>query len=343
MPKKRRDAAAPSDYVKTVAAAILRVMREHGELPIADLVRRVSSTCEASTPSVRKACTWLCKEHDAPLRYDGRSRAWVLDRRDYSLPLLDPTADDIVAVAFAGALVSPLGDRALDQRIQSLLMELDERASAMGAGDKLRSHAVMATSSAVTPVDPRVLSTLARAVGRDVVRFTYTSPWRDEPTLKSHVVEPWQLRVHDGNLYLRAWLRSRGVPSTFRVSQIHTIALTSDAPSRPRPPAHEIWGEHGPGHGVDVDDPDTAVVRIRGPIARLVAATRWHEEQHDRWVKKDEVLERTFRYESQRETARRLLGMGDALEHVEPPALREELASHVRALARVVEPPPDPL
>ena len=336
MPRKPRTHDGTSDYVKDIAAAILRLMRQNGPIALDDLVTKVNAHREASTPSVRKALDWLRTEHDAPLRYDASLRAWVLERSDFSLPLLDPTADDIVAVAFAGALLSPLGDRALDNRIQSLLMELDERASAMGSASKLRSHAVTATSSAITPVDPRVLSTLARAVGRDVVRFTYTSPWRDEPTLKSHLVEPWQLRVHDGNLYLRGWLRSREVASTFRVSQIHTISVTTDTPKRPRPPAHEIWGEHGPGHGVDVDEPDTALVRIRGPVARLVAATRWHEAQEDRWVKKNEVLERRFRYESRRETARRLLGLGAALEHIEPASLRDALAQHVRALSRIV-------
>lgn len=336
MPARSSGSASTSEYVKDIAAAVLRIVRQQSPISFQELVRKVNLQCEASEPTVRKACTWLRREHDAPLRYDARARAWILDRADYSLPLLDPTADDIVAVAFAGALLSPLGDRALDRRIQSLLMELDERAAAMGSGGKLRNHAVTATSSAITPVDPRVLSTLARAVGRDVVRFTYTSPWRDEPTLKSHVVEPWQLRVHDGNLYLRGWLRLREVASTFRVSQIHTIRVTGDAPQRSRPPAHEIWGERGPGHGVDVDEPDTAVVRIRGAVARLVAATRWHEDQRDTWLKRNELLERRFRYESRRETARRLLGLGDALEHVEPAALREALAEHVRALSRVV-------
>lgn len=335
MPKKSRPHDEPTEYVKNVAAAVLRALRAHGELSFESLLRKVSADAEVSAPSVRKALKWLREEHDAPLRYDGQNRGWILERKDYSLPLLDPTPDDIVAVAFASALLSPLGDKALDRRIQSLLMELDERAEKGGGGRKLRSHAVMATSSATTPVEPRVVTTLARAVGHDVVRITYTSPWQPEPSVKVHVIEPWQLRVHDGNLYVRGWLRARSVATTFRVAQIQTINVTGERPLQPRPPAHEIWGEEGPGRGVDIDAPDTATIRIRGAMARLVASTRWHEDQEDRWVEKNELLERTFRYASCRETARRLLPLGDALEHLEPKSLREELASHVKALGRI--------
>lgn len=326
-----------SEYLKQVAAAVLRVMRTHAQLRFDDLLQKVDATVSTSAPSLRRACRWLREAHDAPLGYDNRLRMWVLERRDFSLPLLDPTADDIVAVAFAGALLSPIGDAELDRRVRSLLMEMDERITAGGRDRKLRSHAVMATSSATMPVNPRVVGTLATAVGRHVVRITYSSPWRDEPTVKTHVVEPWQLRVHDGNLYVRGWLRQKAVPSTFRVSQIQSIVVTGERPETPRPPAHDIWGDDGPGMGVDVDRPGRATVRIRGAMARYVGSTAWHEEQHDRWVEKDQLLERTFFYESCRATARWLLGLGDALEQVEPDTLRRELAGHAAALVRITK------
>lgn len=329
-------AQQPTRYLEQVAALVLRVMRKHGELRFEDLLRKVAEHVETSGPSLRKACTWLRESHDAPLHYDNHRRVWVLKNREFSLPLLDPTADDIVAVAFASALLSPLGDAELDRRIQNLLMELDERAAANGRSRALRSHAVMASSSATMPVDPRVVGTLATAVGRAAVRITYSSPWRDPPTLKTHTIEPWQLRVHDGNLYVRAWLREKETASTFRVAQIQNIVSTGEEARVPRPPQHEIWGEHGPGQGVDVDEPDRATVRIRGPVARYMASTVWHDDQEDHWIEKDEVLERTFSYESKRATARRLLGLGDALERVEPQALREELGKHVEALAKVI-------
>lgn len=322
-----------TDYQRRVAAVVLRVMRKHGELPFASLLTKVNGDLEASAPSMRKALRWLRSEHDAPLHYEAGSRRWVLERRDFSLPLLDPTADDVVAVAFASALLSPLGDASLNQRIAGLLAELDERAASTGQSRRLRSHAVTASSSAMTAADPKVVVTLARAVGTAVVRLRYLSPWAEDPTEKSHLVEPWQLRVHDSVLYLRAYSRRRKGPATFRVSQVRTAVVTGDAPTEPRPPAGAVWGAAGPTADVDIDRPDTAVVRIRGGMARYAASECWHADQHDRWLDGKSVLERSFDYASCRSLARRLLMLGDALISVRPPALREQVRLHAQALA----------
>lgn len=312
-------------------------MRRHGELSIDELVRRVGGEVETSTPSVRKACKWLREKHDAPLRYDASRRRWILDQRDYGLPLLDPAPDDIVAVVFAAALLSTLGDRALDRRIHGLLEELDERASATGKARPLQSHAVVATSSTMTLLNPRIVATLARAVGRDVVRIGYASPWSEQPEVRAHVIEPWQLRFHDGELYVRGWLRKHASASTFRVAQIVSAVVTGEPAEQPRPPSPAIWGSSGPSTDVDDDRPDIATVRIRGAMARYVASSRWHEHQEDAWLEKDVLLQRRFAYDSCRATARRLLALGDALEHVEPADLRLELTRHATALATLTE------
>lgn len=322
-----------SNHIKKVATVVLREMRKCGKLRLDDLRQRV----DASEPSVRRALRWLCDEHDAPIRYDRRRRIWVLEDRAFNLPLLDPTSRDLVAVAVAAALLSPFGDAELDTRLRSLLMELDERVSERPDDRRLRSHAVVATSSATMSLDSNVVSTLTTAVGRDVVLVSYSSPWSAEQSVKTHSLEPWQLRVHDGCLYLRAWVRKKNVAGTFRVSQVGSIAVTGESLSRERPPIREIWGSDGLGNSVDVDHPDRAIVRIVGPMARYVASMLWHEDQRDHWIEQNEVLQRMFSYDSRRTTARRLLGLGEALQHVEPRELREELARHVAALGSVVE------
>jgi predicted DNA-binding transcriptional regulator YafY len=335
MAKRADDRGEATPFLKTVAAAVLRVMREHGELDFDTLVREVGRHVEAKGPSVRRACNWLRDQHDAPLRYDASGRCWVLDQRDYALPLLDPTPDDIVAVAFAAALLRTIGDAALDRRMHSLLEELDERASAEGKTRPLHGNAVVATSSTITDVTPRVVSTLARAVGRDVVRIGYVSPWSDRPETRMHVIEPWQLRFHDGELYVRGWQRKHAAASTFRVAQITSAVVTGEATTQPRPPAPTLWGALGPSADVDDDRPDVGTVHIRGAMARYVASSRWHGQQEDTWLEDDELLQRRFPYASCRATARRLLALGDALVRVEPAALRQEVTRHAEALTEL--------
>ncbi len=311
-------------------------MRRDLQLDIDALVDRVSARLPASKPSVRKAIKYLQNQHDAPLEFDRAKSKWVLHDPDFSLPLLDPTPEDVVAVAIASALLSPLGDPDLDRRIRGLLEELDERITQDGKGKHpLRNNAVLATASAKTLVQSRIIGVLARAIGRGVVRLQYGSPWSGKRG--THVIEPWQLRIHDGVLYVRGWNRSKKAPSTYRVAHIQSAILQEGEPPRqPRPASRDIWGPEGPGSGVDDDRPSIATIRVRGPMARYIAPSQWHKDQRDRWLEKDELLERTFAYESCRETARRLLTLGDALEHVHPPILLEELATHVRALHTLV-------
>lgn len=323
-----------TDYLRQVAASVLRVMREHQKLTFLELNEHVSVGCKASGPSVRRALRWLQEKHDAPIFYDRRIRRWVLEREEFSLPILDPTPDDVVAAALAGALVNRFGDEDLDSRMQSLLMELDERTTA----GKLRNNVVVGTSSARMKIESRTVTALATAVGRAVVRVSYRSPWSEKPTVKSHVIEPWQLRVHDGNLYVRAWLRGRNVVTTLNVSHIQSITSVDDSPIRARPPTARIWDGRSLGQDVDTDHADQATVRIRGPLARYIALVVWHDEQRDVWIQQDEVLQRDFSYSSRRATARRLLALGDALVCVAPASLREEVVRHAGVLAKVEAP-----
>ena len=73
--------------------------------------------------------------------------------------------------------------------------------------------------------------------------------------------------------------------------------------------------------GIDEDRPDTAVLRIRGPLARWIAREKWHPNQVDTWLEPGELLERRVPYRSCRELARRLMTLGDALVSVEPETL----------------------
>jgi predicted DNA-binding transcriptional regulator YafY len=62
---------------------------------------------------------------------------------------------------------------------------------------------------------------------------------------------------------------------------------------------------------------------------------KWDENQEDRWLEPNEVLERRIRYRSQREFARRILTVIDGVESIEPVALRAEVEDYLQAyLAR---------
>ena len=97
------------------------------------------------------------------------------------------------------------------------------------------------------------------------------------------------------------------------------------------PTGKALWGNEDPAYGIDHDRPDVAVLRIRGPVARWVHSMQFHPSQQDTWIVDGELLERRVAYGSCREFARRVLSIIDAVESIEPAALREQVLANLRA------------
>lgn len=324
-----------SRLVEDTGRAILRLLRSEPEgISKGDLAKR----CGVSEVTAQRSLNWLRDVADAPITYAKAARLWVLRDRAFALPLTDPTADDLSAVVFAAAVLTPLGDDELNRRLGRIMEEMDARVRERGDGaPSVSQGGVVASVTAATVHDPRVITVLSSALGRRVLKIRYTSPWAG--TERVHEIEPWQLRLHDGAMYLRAYSRTTSSPRNFRVAQIESATVLDGVPpTEPVPPREHIWGAGDPALGIDEDRPDVAIVRIRGGVARWVSRLTWHPEQEDHWIEPHEVLERRVPYRSCREFARRLLFLGEGLESVEPAALREQIVAHARHLVTVLEP-----
>lgn len=328
------DARIRSKASREAGQEALRYLRKY---PTGTSFEDIRQHCEragvkSSEPTVRRGLDWLRLVHDCPLTPEDADNTWTLHDHEFSLPLDDPTHADLTAAIFARALMGPMVSSAVEKRLQRLVEEMDARINELDANAKTPSpNAVAASLTTGTPIEPRLLSTLLKAISeRLVLHLEYYSPWGDYTG--GFDVEPWQVRVHDGTMYLRGWSRGVKDARNFRVVQVKSArVLEGETPRGDRPQAAKLWGDD-PGVGVDDDRPDSAVVRIRGAFARWVSEDRWHAAQHDEWIEKGELLQRTVPYRSCRELARRLLTLGDSLVSVEPKELREEVNRHVASM-----------
>ncbi|NVB38787.1 WYL domain-containing protein [Pseudenhygromyxa sp. WMMC2535] len=322
----------PSELVKDTARVLLRHLRDNPEGASKEVLANVAGV---SHPSIQRALTWLRDACDSPVEFDRSQGRWVLRDSLFTLPLSDPEPADLSAVLFAEALLAPIADEEITVRLRRLSEQMDaeirERGDLPSAG--ARPGSLVATLTTGSRTDPRVLSVLLGAVTKQVVQIRYASPWSAEGGARVHDVEPWQLRLHDGNMYLRAWSRTHADARSFRVAQIEAAEVIAGlSPREPVPSQDRIWGDHDPAFGIDQDRPGTATLRIRAPMARWVHHNVWDPGQEDRWIEQGELLERKVAYRSCRELARRLLSIGDALVSIEPPELREAVLGHARAI-----------
>ena len=227
--------AAKQDSSRTVqetARFILRYLREHSDGATKETL---SSKAGVAGVTVQRALKYMREEWDAPLEFIHASKMWKLLDDKFTLPLTDPDPEDLAAVVFASALLQPVADAELNARVKRLVEQMDAAVEeSQKSASKVRAKSVTATMTTGTRVDSRLVSKLLTAVGSGVVRIEYDSPWSG--TRKTHDVEPWQLRLHDGVMYMRAFSRTTGDARSFRVAQIvHARVLPQMAPREPVP------------------------------------------------------------------------------------------------------------
>lgn len=317
-----------SRTVQETARFILRYLRENADGATKETL---SSKAGVAGVTVQRALKYMREEWDAPLEFVHASKVWKLLDDKFTLPLTDPDPEDLAAVVFASALLQPVADAELNARVKRLVEQMDAAVEeTQKSAAKVRPKSVTATMTTGTRVDSRLVSKLLQAVGSGVVRIEYDSPWSG--TRKTHDIEPWQLRLHDGVMYMRAFSRTTGDARSFRVAQIvHARVLPGQTPREVVPSKNNLWGSSDPGFGIDSDRPGVATLRVRGGVARWIANLVWDPGQEDRWIEPGELLERKVPYHSCREFARRLLQIADGLESIEPPELREEVVSDARS------------
>ncbi len=285
-----------------------------------------------SEETARRGIRYLQDYHDAPISPVRADNTWVLEDPEFTIPLVDPTQLDLASTIFAAAVLEPMASPVMRTRIERMVEMMDLVVRQRGEEAKVRRTTLTASITTGMPTDADIIAVLSEACARRrVIEIDYYSPWTDEH--KRYTVEPWQLRVHDGGMYVRAYSLQAKAARTFRVVQVRSLRRLDGATCvGKRPPLDELWGD-ATGLGVDDDRPGVAIVRVRGSYARWVELECWDDSQEDHWSADMTVLERRVEYRSCREFARRLLSLGDALLSVEPRALHEEVAAHARALA----------
>jgi predicted DNA-binding transcriptional regulator YafY len=330
-----RDEQSASATVISLAKAILRLLRQH---PQGLDKRSLATSLDTSPGSIQRAITWLREHHDAPVEFAASEHRWRLLNDDFCLPLSDPEPGDLEAVLMAQALLGPFADPATLERVRRLAEEMD--ASLRERGEKgrgtTRRSSLRVTVTTQNAVLPEVRTQLLAAVGQYALTLAYKSPWSPRASVTYYDVEPWQVRIHDGAYYLRAFSRNHQQARSFNVGHIHEIRRAEPSGLQAKIPIDDdgqrIWGTGDPALGIDHDRPDIATIVLTGPIARWVERLVWHPSQSDRWLTPNEVLERRVEYQSCREFARRLVAIGDGLVQVHP----AELALEVERLARCV-------
>jgi len=139
----------PTSVTQRVGREALRLLRQHPHVPRQEIAR----IARVSTETVKRALKWL-RDRGAPIVYNERNRAWVLQNRNFALPLTEPSVEDLQAALTAAGLLRELGQERAADRARALFEELAQQIS----GEKpvsFRVDALRVTQSTAIVPDPR--------------------------------------------------------------------------------------------------------------------------------------------------------------------------------------------
>lgn len=184
-----------------------------------------------------------------------------------------------------------------------------------------------------TPQTQDVLKSLIQALLESRVCWvTYQTPTAE--TARTHRLHPYALCLYNGGLYLFAYRPEDDALMVLSVERIRTINVEDlsfikdpDVLRRIEDRRQRAFGIIGDGEEISV------VLKFTAEQAPYVRERLWHPSQC-LTEQDDGSLILRFRASGRFEIVRWVLGWGEHVEVVEPPALRQEVMQHLQAAAQ---------
>jgi len=234
-----------------------------------------------------------------------------------ALPALAPTALQSFALRLAREALEPLSG-------SSLVRELDSLLGASLARREAKPPVKIARRR--PPASRNLIAVLERALSSDRrLRIAYRS--RAETAFRTRSVDPLEVRLVAGDLYLVAWDHDRRAPRKFKVTRIGEAEVLSEKRAHPAVDVDTLFE-----HSVKVWTGEPVDVAIRFPpdLARLAEEHPLVPDQTYDVLPDDSVIVRA-RVSGMVEVTRWVLGWGAGAEVLEPLALRELVRSELSA------------
>lgn len=249
------------------------------------------------------------------------------------LPPLKLTLDEAMAVVLSARLMVRYADK-YDPDLASAFEKLEGVLPPTLAAHVERTLDVLSQHARDAAFSERVHRLTRAWADRRVVELEYEpARYAPESTPRRAIVQPWliepSLQTHA--LYLIGWDETRGGLRTFKIERIRDVVLT---PRTFEPPEEAIL-ERDLRRAWDIiaDQAPTAVVlRFDASVATRVGETTWHPTQRLEPQPDGSLLFRAT-VAGPIEIRLWILSWGDAVEVLEPAALRDDVRATLRRAA----------
>ena len=288
-----------------------------------------------SPASVKRDLAYMRDRFNAPIEYDREANGYRFGRPRsgprYELPGLWFNAAEVQALLTTLQLLSNLQPGLLDGQVKPVLERLR---SLLGTGDHSweevvkRMRIFLPERRAGKAEHFGVVA--AALLKRSRVWIRHYSRKDDRETERE--ISPQRLVHYRDNWYLDAYCHLRQDLRSFAVDALRS-AVIKETPAKEVRDA-ELDDYLGSGYGIFAGRKvEWATLKFTPEAARWVSAQNWHPKQRSR-VEKDGSYILDVPYAEDRELVMEILKFGPDVEVLQPPALRERVATSLREAAQ---------
>jgi predicted DNA-binding transcriptional regulator YafY len=238
------------------------------------------------------------------------------------VPALQLTDEDRRSLAMAQALSAPYRRTPPGRALASTVAKLDARFSDVF---------VAASPAGLVAPRARVFDGALEAIlARRRCRVGHRRRFSGE--VRSHELEPYELQLQGGVIYLRGRVLPRGSSVSFAMHLIEQVELLDEMFRRPRRPSFPDRR-----FGVFDGRAERVEARFHPDIAPYIRERRWHPSQRIE-ARPDGWLAFNARLSGMHEFVGWLMSWGDRAELLRPLEWRREVLRRARGLTRIHEP-----
>lgn len=312
---------------------VARMFKIHGILANgrATNCTKLAQELEVSTKTIMRDLAFMRDQQGLPLEYDQTKHAWRYTEVVKSLPLVQVTEGELLAVLVAQKALTLYAGTPyhglLTRAFEKLSAGLSDRVSfaAPGALQNVSFH-----HAGLGRADLKLFESLARSVNESrEIEFTYRKPGAKPEQRR---VQPYHLANRENAWYLVGHDLARGALRNYAVVRMSGIAVTTKSFVRPADFSPEK--HFGKAFGAFVGTGDYKVlVRFSSKVASQVQERFWHESQETK-VRRDGSVDFTVQLGGLDEILKWVLGWGEHAEVIAPAELRERIRTQAAATAR---------
>ncbi|TYO97627.1 putative DNA-binding transcriptional regulator YafY [Geothermobacter ehrlichii] len=285
---------------------------------------------EISTKTAQRNIDYMRDQLAMPLEYDSRRKGYYYTDVDFSLPALQVSQNELLAILLAQNLLADSAGGLISREIERFGRRLFAATDHIGLGAERIATAFSAVWNAYTPADPRAFRLVADSLLQSRrLQFHYFSPASGERS--ERLVEPYHLQHYLGSWVLLARCCEKQDWRKFNLGRMSDVQLTSDS-FTPLPPAswkRELEGAFGLFQGLKHQQ---VVLHFNAYRARWIRHEIWHPEQEVEECPDGSLILR-FKVADLREIKLRVLQFGADVEVLAPEALRREIVEEAQRIS----------